>query len=514
MTARSTSWGGRRLSRSVATVLAAFTVLPVAGAMPAGAEVSPTVVVGPDAVAALRSIGARHVRTVGLDSAAVADLTDVQTRALRGRGLAVAPDAPVSLDGTGAAGSADSDGRRFSVRELTGAAQSNLDGSGVTVAVVDSGVDKVPGLAGRVVHGVDLTQSGNADRYGHGTFVAGLIAGNGVGANGVQTGIKGVAPAARIVSVKVADDRGRSSVGKLTLGLAWVLRNADAYGIDVVNLSLSTDRSASYDLSPVNALVEAAWFSDLVVVASAGNGNTRVTAAPGNDPYAITVGSVTDQNSLALTDDQRSPFSNYGATLDGFAKPEVASFGQHVRSTLPAGSTLAGTQKVTGLPRGYGQLSGTSMATGVASGVVALLEQARPELSPNQVKGALVAARRSTGVFALSRVLAEAGSASANRRLRPSIALATAYMRLVVGTNDPATIDWNSVVWTEVAWSDATWTDATWTNATWTNATWTDVTWAESTWTDRAWSTATWTSSTWTDATWTDATWTQATWSQ
>lgn len=507
--AGSTSWGGRRLSRSVAAVLALALAPIVGAALPAAGATAPSVIVGADAVGALRAVGAAHVRSVGLDSAAVADLTDAQVRALQGRGLTVAPDAPVVLDSGGTDPRAALPQGRLSVRQLTDAVDTDLTGRGVTVAVVDSGVDPVPGLRGRVVQGVDLTRTGAADRYGHGTFVAGLIAGDGTGADGRQTGIIGVAPEARVVSVKIADARGRSSVGKLTLGLAWVLRNARAYGIDVVNLSVSTDRSLSYDLSPVNALVEAAWFSGLPVVASAGNEGRRVSVAPGNDPYVITVGSVDDQNSLALRDDRRSPFSNFGTTLDGFAKPEVASFGQHVQSTLPVGSELARRQKVSGLPRGYGQLSGTSMAAGVASGVLALLEQARPGLSPDEVKGALLVARRKAGAFTLRRVLSAAGAATANRRLRPSIALAAAYLHLVVGSNDPTSVDWNSVVWTEVAWSDVTWTDATWTDATWTTATWTDVTWADSTWTD-----ATWTSSTWTDSTWTDATWTQVTWSE
>src|SRR4029079_14993847 len=126
---------------------------------------------------------------------------------------------------------------------------------------------------------------------------------------------------ARIISVKVADDRGRSTVGQVVAGLSWVVQHRVQYGINVVNLSLSESQASSYLTDPLDALVEAAWFSGITVVASSGNDGSKVVSAPGNDPYALTVGSVGDNNTLSQTDDTVSSFSNTGPTPDGFAKP-------------------------------------------------------------------------------------------------------------------------------------------------------------------------------------------------
>src|SRR5207245_5881576 len=126
---------------------------------------------------------------------------------------------------------------------------------GPALAVIASGVNAVPGLTGRVVQGADFTNTGPNDTYGHGTFVASLAAGNGKGADGSYTGIQGEAPSARIISVKVADDRGRSSVGQVVAGLAWVVQHRAQYSINVVNLSLSESQASSYLTDPLDALV-------------------------------------------------------------------------------------------------------------------------------------------------------------------------------------------------------------------------------------------------------------------
>src|SRR3954454_25003906 len=177
---------------------------------------------------------------------------------------------------------------RINVRELSGGKFVG-NGKGQTIAVLDSGVNDVPGLAGRVIQGADFTGSGPADVYGHGTFVATLAAGNGRAADGNTTGIQGMAPDARIVSVKVADNAGRSTVGRVVAGLAWVIQHRAQYGITVVNMSLQEANPGSYLNDPVDALAEAAWFSGITVVASSGNDATTVQAGPGNDPFVITV---------------------------------------------------------------------------------------------------------------------------------------------------------------------------------------------------------------------------------
>src|SRR5436309_7176413 len=139
----------------------------------------------------------------------------------------------------------------LNVRELLGASYLG-SGYGQTIAVLDSGVNEVPGLAGRVIQGADFTGTGPQDDYGHGTFVATLAAGNGRAADGSTTGIQGMAPDARIVSVKVADNAGRSTVGRVVAGLAWVIQHRAQYGITVVNMSLQEANPGSYLNDPVD----------------------------------------------------------------------------------------------------------------------------------------------------------------------------------------------------------------------------------------------------------------------
>lgn len=414
----------------------------------------------------------------------------------------ISAGAPVHLDGvTSPAASATG---RLNVRELSGAKYVG-NGKGQTIAVLDSGVNEVPGLTGRVVQGADFTGSGPSDVYGHGTFVASLAAGNGRGADGSATGVQGMAPDARIVSVKVADNAGRSTVGRVVAGLAWVIQHRAQYGITVVNMSLQEANPGSYLNDPVDALAEAAWFSGITVVASSGNDATTVQAAPGNDPFVITVGSVGDSNTLPLSDDATSPFSNAGTTPDGFVKPEVSTFGEHVQAALPGGSVLAGLQKASGLPGGYGQMSGTSMSTGVAAGAVALLRAIHPTWTPGMVKGALMATRTSNVSELRLVTAASARPSDVTASLRPSLALAVAYAQKVLNTRAYSNVTWSDVTWSDVTWSDVTWSDVVWSDvstAVGTAATWSDVTWSDVTWSDVTWSDVTWSDATWSDVVW------------
>jgi serine protease AprX len=441
----------------------------------------------------------------------VADLTAAQVAVVRSRGLLVTPDGPVQLDGMPSRSRVDtvraSSGARLSVRDLIGGSLLGT-GTGKTIAVIDSGVAAVPALAGRVVQGADFTGTGTDDGYGHGTFVAALAAGNGADANGNRTGIVGAAPGARIVSVKIADDKGRSTVGQVMAGIAWTIDHRADYNISVDNLSLSAARSSSYLGDPLDALVEAAWFSGITVLASSGNEGTSVRSAPGNDPYVITVGSVGDQNTLTMRDDATSVFSNAGATPDGVAKPEVSTFGEHVQAALPAESALADMQVVSGLPSGYGQMSGTSMSTGVAAGVAVLLLAAHPSWTPGQVKSAFVSSRNGVSELRPWVAAVTRSPADANRNLAPSVALAVAYAQQILHTQDYANVVWSDVTWSDVTWSDVTWSDVVWSDvarAIATAATWSDATWSDATWSDAVWSDAVWSDATWSNAVWADA---------
>src|SRR4051812_9384687 len=498
-----TSWGGGR-GRAAMTALAV--VLPLLAVLPFArpAHTERIVVVGAHASSALRQAGGSQISLL-TNGVAVGRASAATNASLRSHGYRVAADAPVQLDAVPAPQMSSTG--RLSVRDLT---NGSLLGSGYgqDIAVVDSGVNAVAGLTGRVIQGADFTGTGSNDGYGHGTFVASLAAGNGRAADGSQTGVQGVAPSARIISVKVADERGRSTVGQVVAGLSWVVSHRAQYSIDVVNLSLSESQASSYLTDPLDALVEAAWFSGITVVASSGNDGSTVTSAPGNDPFAITVGSVADRNTMNQNDDAVSSFSNGGTTGDGFAKPEITTFGEHVQAALPEDSALAAAQTVSGLPRGYGQLSGTSMSTGVAAGAVALIQAAHPDWTPGRVKGALIQSRTS-GTTEMRPWSANwvFRPADATANLRPSLALAVAYAQQVKNTRTYANVVWSDVVWSDVVWSDVVWSDVVWSDvagAIKTAATWSDATWSNATWSDATWSNAVWSDATWSNAVWSD----------
>ncbi|HET6816078.1 MAG TPA: S8 family serine peptidase [Mycobacteriales bacterium] len=511
-----TSWGGGR-GRAAMTALAV--VLPLLAVLPFArpAHTERVVVVGAHASQALHSVGASNVSLL-TDGVAVGRTSTSASASLRASGYRVAADTPVHLDAVPAPQM--SSGGRYNVRELANATFLG-GGYGQTIAVLDSGVNAVPGLAGRVIQGADFTGTTMNDDYGHGTFVASLAAGNGRAADGTYTGIQGVAPYARIVSVKVADGYGRSSVSRVVAGLAWVLQHRVQYGITVVNLSLSEATASSYLTDPVDALAEAAYFSGMTVVASAGNDGSdhTVTAAPGNDPFVLTVGAVVDANTLSKDDDTLAPYSNNGSTPDGYAKPEISTFGTHVQAALPDGSYLAGKQDATiasSLPAGYGQMSGTSMSSGVAAGAAAILRSLHPSWTPAQVKGTMAAT--STGAMHELRLMTAAMSAptTANVGVPPSLALAVAYAQKVLNTTAYNTVVWSNVVWSDVVWSDVVWSDVVWSDvagAVGTAATWSDATWSNATWSNAVWSDAVWSDATWSDAIWSTGVSTNATWS-
>ncbi|HET9772444.1 MAG TPA: S8 family serine peptidase, partial [Acidimicrobiia bacterium] len=190
-----------------------------------------------------------------------------------------------------------------------------VDGEGVTVALIDTGIAKVPDLAGRVIGGIDFTGDNTPynDEFGHGTFVAGLVAGNGSSSGGQY---KGVAPKAKLVSVKIAGADGSADVSHVLAAIQWAVSFKDTYGIKVLNLSLGTDSTQSYFLSPLNAAVEKAWDSGIVVtVSSSNNGPGAGTVTkPGDDPLVITVGALDDKGTAGRGDDVMAGFSGQGPT--------------------------------------------------------------------------------------------------------------------------------------------------------------------------------------------------------
>lgn len=277
-----------------------------------------------------------------------------------------------------------------------------LSGAGIGVALIDSGIDRRhAALANRVVYTKDFTGGDGSDAYGHGTHVGALIAG-GAGTGADTADYRGVAPAARLINLRVLNAQGAGRASDVIDAIDWAIENRAAFNIRIINLSLGAPVVQSYKDDPLCEAVERAVSAGLVVVAAAGNyGATKdgslvfgSVTSPGNDPAALTVGAVDMQGTAKRSDDTVAKYSSKGPTLfDLVIKPDLVAPGSRLVSAEASGSYLA-TQyperHVAGAgANAYMALSGTSMAAGVTSGAVALLLDEKPRLTPREVKVAL-----------------------------------------------------------------------------------------------------------------------------
>jgi serine protease AprX len=275
-----------------------------------------------------------------------------------------------------------------------------VSGRGVGIAVVDSGIASHAALDGKVVAAVSFVTGdpSTEDGYGHGTHIAGLIAGS--SSSGTTPLYRsGIAPGAHLVNVRVLGRDGRGYTSDVIAGMQWVVANRARYGIRVMNLSLGHPVVESCIADPLCVAAERAVAAGLVVVASAGNAGkdehgARVMgsiSSPGNAPSVITVGALNTWASVARGDDTITTYSSRGPSqYDFFLKPDVVAPGNKIVSLEAAGSALAASYPdlhVAGRGRdAYTRMSGTSMAAGLVSGGVALLLESAPVLSPRQVK--------------------------------------------------------------------------------------------------------------------------------
>jgi subtilisin family serine protease len=365
-------------------------------------------------------------------------------------------------------------------------------GTGVVVALMDSGIAAHPDLpAGKVRARVNF--AGNIgvglDPAGHGTHLAGIIAGNG-------SAFRGVAPDARLVDIRVLDQNGDGTLHSVVAGFDWLLKNRTALRIRVLNLSLGTTQRSSYHSDILAALAESAWFAGIAVVAAAGNDGPvpGTIATPGADPFIITAGSLDDQGTPATQDDRESAFSSRGPTRDGFAKPDVLAPGRRVVSLRASGTLLEPTDPehaVTSTNMStrsnansrnnanlYVRMSGTSVSSAMVSGVAALILSAHADYTPTKTKGAIVASGRGvTG--SVSRAVTATTAISAtpravNRLLLPSKLLMTTLANS--GVVDSGTT-WEGITWEGVTWEGVTWESVTWESITWESVSWEGVMW-------------------------------------
>jgi len=281
------------------------------------------------------------------------------------------------------------------------------NGAGVTVAVVDSGIAPHSALDTRVIGRVNLVSFESAgivgDPYGHGTHVAGIIAGNTTAAKYVTPAFAGgTAPAVRLVDVRVLGSTGVGYTSDVIAGIDWAVANRSKFGIRVINLSLGHVVSEPAAIDPLCQAVARAVTAGVIVVASAGNYGVTSTGAPvlggisspGNSPYAITVGAIDTKGTVDPSDDEVAAYSSKGPTrYDLAVKPDVVAPGTRIVS-LEANNSYLSTHypqwHIAGSGKNaYFRLSGTSMAAPVVSGGVALLLNAEPDLTAGQVKVAL-----------------------------------------------------------------------------------------------------------------------------
>jgi serine protease AprX len=379
---------------------------------------------------------------------------------------------------------------------------------GPAIAIVDSGVDatRSADFGSRVLTQVNLsslTPNAKGDGRGHGTFVAGIAA-------GAAPGYAGAAPAAPIVSIRVMDDNGKAMTSDVINACSWILANKAKYNIRVANFSLHSATPGHFVNNPLDQAVEKLWFNGVFVVAAAGNygvagAPVRMGFAPGNDPFVMTVGAVDLGGTVGVGNDVAAPWSAYGYTYDGFAKPDIGAPGRYMVGPVPPTSTLVAWKPLNVTAPGYMQLSGTSFAAPVVAGAAQQLLLRHPTWTPDQVKGALLATARKAPNAAPGSI--GAGEVNAGKAAtissppNPNLAL---DRYLVTGSTGSGQV-FNSATWEEAVKKSTVWDAATWTDATWTDATWTDATWTDATWTDATWTDATWTDGALEDATWTDA---------
>jgi serine protease AprX len=298
----------------------------------------------------------------------------------------------------------------------------NLTGSGIGVAVIDSGITAgrdftlANGTGSRIVYNQNFAGGPNtaSDLYGHGTHVAGILAGNGMNSRGANFRKRfiGIADNASLINLRVLDQNGAGRDSAVIAAIEKAISLENKYNIRVINLSLGRAVYESYQLDPLCQAVEAAWKAGIVVVIAAGNEGRNdsahtdgygTIAAPGNDPFAITVGAMKPMGTPTRADDLIASYSSKGPTLlDHIVKPDIVAPGNLMISVLASSSATlvkASPKNVVAVSSytangkstaSYFTLSGTSMATPVVSGAVALLLQKNGSLTPDQVKARLM----------------------------------------------------------------------------------------------------------------------------
>jgi serine protease AprX len=444
-------------------------------------------------------------------------------------------------------------GSLYDVTRIIGAQDSwkaGFTGKGIDVALLDTGITPVPGLtSGNVVNGPDLSFDSQAaatayvDGFGHGTHMASLIAGRD---NVLQPSayanpavFAGVAPDARVVNVKVGAADGAADVSQVIAGIDWVVqhRNDRGFNIRVLSLSFGTDSTQDYRLDPLAYAAERAWRAGIVVVVSGGNDGTTTPslADPAMDPLVLAVGASDPQNTIDPGDDTVPDFSSRGNIV---RHVDVVAPGVHVLGLRSPGSYVDTNYPDARVGTRFVRGSGTSQATAITAGAVALFLQRYPTATPDQVKHALMA--RAVPLDNVSVLLRGNGSVQVRRAQQGKLDIfvqpftldgtGTGSLELARGTShvndgvadltgeqDIFGAAWNGPLSAQLARNGASWiggifngnawTGSSWTGTSWTGSTWANVTWVSNTWTGRRWTDTDWSGRRWTSNAWAVGAW-------
>jgi serine protease AprX len=485
---------GRVLLAIVAVGLVGAGGTPIARSGSTGRQ--SVIVQGRNAASAVRALGGTPTLALDLIGGVGATVPTSAIAHLEAQGLIVSPDprAHVVSDSYGLGPTLTSDSQVLPLG-LTGEANA---GHGVAVALLDTGVANTPDLNGRLIRGPDYSGEGDGiDRYGHGTFMAGLIAGDGTGSPDGRLH-QGIAPGATVVSIKVAGADGTTSLSKVIAGIGWAVVHEQALGIGVLNLSVGVEPVVGYRQDPLSAAVEVAWASGLTTVVAAGNDGAGTVTAPGRDPYVLTVGAA-DNTKSSVPANATMPTWSGTATYSSYAKPDVLAPGVSVISLRAPGSTIDRAYPEARVDGNYFRGSGTSMSTALMSGIAAIVIQHHPNAVPDDVKGAVTStasAMPKVDVAAGEVNLTAALAAQADPAWEQNFPTALPWLRMPWDGEGWSSTRWSSTRWSSTRWSSTRWSSTRWSGRDWDrvfeSTRWSDVAWDSTRWSSTRWSTASW----------------------
>jgi serine protease AprX len=440
-------------------------------------------------------------------------------------------------------------------------------GRGVDVALIDTGVSPVAGLdgPGKIINGPDLSlESQNpAFRYldtnGHGTFMAGIIAGHDANLTTPYGGapaaaFRGVAPDARIVNVKVGVADGGTDVSQVIAAIDWVVqhRNDNGLNIRVINLSYGTDSNQAYGVDPLSYAVEQAWKQGIFVVAATGNdGYVRHTGTltnPAYDPKIFAVGASDSMCTATISDDIVPAFSSTGSNT---RTPDVVAPGTHIVSLRVPGSYIDQNHPEGLVDDRFFRGSGTSEAAAFIAGAAALAIEQHPDITPDQLKKMFLSTSRllngfsnlkqGSGEVNLAQMLVAntvnppkqwstiawstgTGSLEAargtERIARDGVLLSgekdifgKAFNAAAMATAEAAGSSWSGGTWNGSSWSGSSWSGSSWSGSSWSGSSWSGSSWSGSSWSGNSWSGSSWSGSSWSGSSWSGSSWSGNSWS-